>query len=122
MSRGSSPWRDPPPTRNSEPPIRADTRSPVRSQTGFAVAHQAWAIASVTAPAPTDYELLAGRYDEDRERFSVPHDGVIEALLGSRAAVRVLSGKGATRYQYAVAVRLGSALFVGVTWHQLTGC
>ncbi len=38
----------------------------------------------------TDYERLAGRYDEDRARFSIPRDDVVDELLASRAYVRVL--------------------------------
>lgn len=38
----------------------------------------------------TDYEQLAARYDEDRARFSIPRDVVIDELLASRRGVRVL--------------------------------
>jgi SAM-dependent methyltransferase len=40
--------------------------------------------------APTDYEQLAQRYDEDRARFSIPRDDVIATLIPSRSAVRIL--------------------------------
>lgn len=36
----------------------------------------------------TDYEQLAGRYDEDRARWEAPRDDIIEELLASRSAVR----------------------------------
>jgi ubiquinone/menaquinone biosynthesis C-methylase UbiE len=38
----------------------------------------------------TDYEQLAQRYDEDRARWSFPRDEIVDELLASRAAVRVL--------------------------------
>jgi SAM-dependent methyltransferase len=38
----------------------------------------------------TDYDDVAGRYGEDRARFSVPRDDIIDELLGSHAGVRVL--------------------------------
>ncbi len=38
----------------------------------------------------TDYEQLAGRYDEDRARFSIPRDDVVDELLTTRPCVRVL--------------------------------
>jgi ubiquinone/menaquinone biosynthesis C-methylase UbiE len=37
-----------------------------------------------------DYEQLAGRYDEDRRRFSIPRDDVVDGLMASRPVVRVL--------------------------------
>ncbi|HJR24075.1 MAG TPA: methyltransferase domain-containing protein [Acidimicrobiales bacterium] len=36
------------------------------------------------------YEQVAARYDEDRERFSIPRDDVVDQLLASRPGVRVL--------------------------------
>jgi SAM-dependent methyltransferase len=38
----------------------------------------------------TDYEQLAERYDEDRDRWSIPGDDIIEELLTSRPSLRVL--------------------------------
>ena len=38
----------------------------------------------------TDYEQLAGRYDEDRARFAIPRDDVVDELLASRPVVRAL--------------------------------
>jgi ubiquinone/menaquinone biosynthesis C-methylase UbiE len=38
----------------------------------------------------TDYERLAGRYDEDRARFSIPRDDVVDELMASHGVVRVL--------------------------------
>jgi ubiquinone/menaquinone biosynthesis C-methylase UbiE len=37
-----------------------------------------------------DYEQLAARYDEDRARWSIPRDDLVDDLLASRPAVRVL--------------------------------
>lgn len=37
-----------------------------------------------------NYEHLAERYDEDRARYSVPRDDVIDVLLASRPTIRVL--------------------------------
>jgi SAM-dependent methyltransferase len=37
-----------------------------------------------------DYEQLAGRYDEDRARFSIPRDDIVDELTASGAAARVL--------------------------------
>jgi len=36
------------------------------------------------------YEQVAARYDEDRERFSIPRDHIVDELIGSHPAVRVL--------------------------------
>ncbi len=36
------------------------------------------------------YEQLAARYDEDRERFSIPQDELVAELMASRTVVRVL--------------------------------
>lgn len=38
----------------------------------------------------TDYESLAGRYDEDRAGWSLPRDDVVDELLTSSQVVRVL--------------------------------
>lgn len=38
----------------------------------------------------TDYEQLAGRYDEDRAQWSLPRDDLIDELLTSRPVVRVM--------------------------------
>jgi ubiquinone/menaquinone biosynthesis C-methylase UbiE len=44
-----------------------------------------------TAPsARADYGRLADRYDDDRRRFAVPRDEVVDQLLASRSVVRVL--------------------------------
>ena len=36
------------------------------------------------------YEQVAGRYDEDRERFSIPGDEIVDELIASHPAARVL--------------------------------
>lgn len=41
-------------------------------------------------PVQTDYERLAARYDEDRVRWSVARDDLVEELLASRSSLRVL--------------------------------
>jgi SAM-dependent methyltransferase len=38
----------------------------------------------------TDYEPLAARYDEDRERWPFPRDEIVDELLASRESIRVL--------------------------------
>jgi ubiquinone/menaquinone biosynthesis C-methylase UbiE len=37
-----------------------------------------------------NYDHLAGRYDEDRARYTVPRDDIIDELLASRSSIRVL--------------------------------
>lgn len=47
----------------------------------------------------TDYELLAARYDEDRERWSFARDEVIDELLAAHDTIRVLDvGTGTGRW------------------------
>ena len=58
----------------------------------------------------TDYERLAGRYDEDRARWSFPRDHVIDELLVSRPVVRVLDlGCGTGRWLAAQRDLLGDS-------------
>jgi ubiquinone/menaquinone biosynthesis C-methylase UbiE len=58
----------------------------------------------------TDYEQLAARYDEDRARFSVPRDDVVDELLVSRRVVRVLDvGCGTGRWLAAQRHMFGDA-------------
>jgi ubiquinone/menaquinone biosynthesis C-methylase UbiE len=57
----------------------------------------------------TDYEQLAGRYDEDRARWSVPRDAVIDELLAARGHARVLDlGCGTGRWLAAQHEAFGS--------------
>jgi SAM-dependent methyltransferase len=60
------------------------------------------------------YEQVASRYDEDRQRFSVPRDDILDELLASRPLVRVLDlGCGTGRWLAAQHDFFGDS---GVTW------
>lgn len=62
----------------------------------------------------TDYDELAARYDEDRARWSIPRDDLIEESLASRPSTRVLDlGCGTGRW---LAAQRDAFVGRGVEW------